>query len=690
MATSTRVEVPARPADRPTRPSEPPCAADLLDDALAAATVTERRRQRRLGRIVDDPAARELVQRLTDEVLRIARPRAAARPLRPARRRARRARGARSDRPRPAGAPAPAAAHAVPRLVMPLVRRRIVAETRGLVIPASDPGARPAHRARRRGAGVRPEHQPARRGDPQRRRGRRSASQRVLALVARPDVDYVSVKISALCAQLDVVAFDAQRRAHRVDRAPGVRRRGRPRAGGVRQPRHGGVRRRRTSPSRRSVRVLDEPPFRTTPAGIVVQAYLPDAHAVLERLGDVGGAARGRRGSADQGAHRQGRQPGDGAGRGRAARLGAGDVPDQGRHRRQLQAPARLGPAAGVGRRRARRRRQPQPVRRGLGAGVPGRSRRTARELEIEMLEGMVPAQARAVQAAAGGLLLYCPIVRSDELDASLAYLARRFDENTAPENFLRAMFDMTPGSRGVAPSRRRGSAPRSPPRLDVSTVAAPAGRGRRRGRDSPTGRSPTNPTPISPTAAARAPRSGTRDRRAAGRRRAFPIVDDRRRRSTPPSRRAVAAGDRRGRRGPVERARPRCCAPSPSDARRDRVEAIARDGRRGRQDRRARPTPRSARPSTSPATPRSAELSPGDRAAVAWSSSPRRGTSRTRSPPAGCFAALMAGNAVMLKPAPRDARARRGCWPSSAGGRACPATCCSTSPAPTTRSGGG
>ena len=68
-------------------------------------------------------------------------------------------------------------------------------------------------------------------------------------------------------------------------------------------------------------------------------------------------------------------------------------------------------------------------------------------DVGIEMLEGMVPAQTRAVQAAVGGMLLYCPIVREDEFDASLAYLSRRFDENTAPDNFLRAMFTMTPGS---------------------------------------------------------------------------------------------------------------------------------------------------------------------------------------------------------------------------------------------------
>ena len=76
--------------------------------------------------------------------------------------------------------------------------------------------------------------------------------------------------------------------------------------------------------------------------------------------------------------------------------------------------------------------------------------------MEIEMLEGMVPAQARAVLADAGGLLLYCPIVRADELDASLAYLARRFDENTTPENFLRAMFAHAPGSPSWAEQARR------------------------------------------------------------------------------------------------------------------------------------------------------------------------------------------------------------------------------------------
>ena len=67
--------------------------------------------------------------------------------------------------------------------------------------------------------------------------------------------------------------------------------------------------------------------------------------------------------------------------------------------------------------------------------------------VEIEMLEGMANHQARAVAAAAGGVLLYAPITRDENFDNALAYLIRRLDENTAPENFLSHLFALTPGS---------------------------------------------------------------------------------------------------------------------------------------------------------------------------------------------------------------------------------------------------
>ena len=84
------------------------------------------------------------------------------------------------------------------------------------------------------------------------------------------------------------------------------------------------------------------------------------------------------------------------------------------------------------------------------------REQNSVRDLvEIEMLEGMANHQARAVQAEAGGLLVYAPVVKREDFTSALAYLVRRLDENTAPENFLRDIFSIAPGS--PAWERQRG-----------------------------------------------------------------------------------------------------------------------------------------------------------------------------------------------------------------------------------------
>jgi len=67
--------------------------------------------------------------------------------------------------------------------------------------------------------------------------------------------------------------------------------------------------------------------------------------------------------------------------------------------------------------------------------------------VEFEMLEGMANHQARAVQEAAGGLLLYAPVVKREDFHSAIAYLVRRLDENTAEENFLHDLFGLEPGS---------------------------------------------------------------------------------------------------------------------------------------------------------------------------------------------------------------------------------------------------
>jgi len=66
--------------------------------------------------------------------------------------------------------------------------------------------------------------------------------------------------------------------------------------------------------------------------------------------------------------------------------------------------------------------------------------------VEFEMLEGMANHQARAVQKSADGLLLYAPVVKKEDFHSAISYLVRRLDENTAEENFLHDIFGMKPG----------------------------------------------------------------------------------------------------------------------------------------------------------------------------------------------------------------------------------------------------
>lgn len=65
----------------------------------------------------------------------------------------------------------------------------------------------------------------------------------------------------------------------------------------------------------------------------------------------------------------------------------------------------------------------------------------------FEMLEGMADPIRKAVQNRAGDMLLYMPVVTEEEFPSAIAYLVRRLDENTSPENFLKVLFDLQPNS---------------------------------------------------------------------------------------------------------------------------------------------------------------------------------------------------------------------------------------------------
>src|SRR5262249_12109591 len=157
----------------------------------------------------------------------------------------------------------------------------VKAETRGVILPARDP-AFARHIAERR----------AERFDAnvnllgEAILGDDEADARLDAVCRRirhPDVQCISVKISALCANLDVLAFDHSL-ARILERLRLVYRV----AAAFSPPKfvyldmeeyrdlHLTVAAFRT--------LLDEPEFVDLPAGIALQAYIPDSYAVLEEL----------------------------------------------------------------------------------------------------------------------------------------------------------------------------------------------------------------------------------------------------------------------------------------------------------------------------------------------------------------------------------------------------------------------
>ncbi len=192
--------------------------------------------------------------------------------------------------------------------------------------------------------------------------------------------------------------------------------------------------------------VLDEPEFLPLSAGIVLQAYLPDSHRVQRELTDWARARRARGGAPIKlrivkGANLAMEKI-------EAAVHGWPQAPYESKaevdanYTRMLEYGCRPEHA--------------EAVHLGVAShnlfdvayGFVLRERHgVQRWVEFEMLEGMANHQARAVRERAGGLLLYAPVVRAEDFHSAIAYLVRRLDENTAPENFLRHVFDLEPGS---------------------------------------------------------------------------------------------------------------------------------------------------------------------------------------------------------------------------------------------------
>lgn len=412
----------------------------LLARSLADTTEAEARQRTRLAAVVEDERLRALTFALTDEVLRVddnwraaGRFRAIVRDI---------------------GVPpslslfdrwslrvGAVVAPAVPWVVMPLVRRRVLKESNGVVLPADDPDfAR--HMAARRAAGfplnVNVLGEAILSDD--------EADERMRLIrerVARPDVDYISLKISAVVANLDVLAFD-----HSVD-AICERLRVLHRDAAAAAPTvfvNLDMEEYRDLPLTIAslMRVLSEPEFEAVHAGIVLQAYLPDSHAACEQLCTWAAQRHQRAGGTlkvrvVKGANlAMEKVEAELHGWQQAPYLTKAEVDASFKKLVTAVLDPRWVGAVRLG--FASQNLFDLAWAAELAAVNPGR-------IDIEMLEGMAPAQARAVREEVGEVLLYAPVVRHDDLPASIAYLSRRLDENTAPDNFLRALFTLRPGT---------------------------------------------------------------------------------------------------------------------------------------------------------------------------------------------------------------------------------------------------
>ncbi|PKQ26786.1 MAG: 1-pyrroline-5-carboxylate dehydrogenase [Actinobacteria bacterium HGW-Actinobacteria-4] len=87
--------------------------------------------------------------------------------------------------------------------------------------------------------------------------------------------------------------------------------------------------------------------------------------------------------------------------------------------------------------------------------------------MDVEMLLGMAPQQAAAVRDTVGSLLLYTPVVSPPEFDTAIAYLIRRLDEGASQDNFMSAVFDLhDPALFERECERFRASVPLMPTRI--------------------------------------------------------------------------------------------------------------------------------------------------------------------------------------------------------------------------------
>ncbi|UCR88169.1 proline dehydrogenase family protein [Mycetocola spongiae] len=261
-------------------------------------------------------------------------------------------------------------------------------------------------------------------------------------LLERPDVDHVSLRVSAIAAQISLWAFDETVDLI-VERLLPLYRLAAAAPGG---PKFINLDMEEYRDLDLTIavftRVLDDPALRGLSAGIALQAYLPDAMEAMGRLQEWA-----------------------------AARVAAGGAPIRVRLVKGANLPLERVDATLHGWPSAPYlNKQDTDANykrvliwaltaertRAVTLGVAGHNlfdiafawrlaqrRRLTTAVEFEMMLGMAPAQAEVVRQEVGAIRLYTPVVHPGEFDSAVSYLVRRLEEGALEENFLSAIFEV-------------------------------------------------------------------------------------------------------------------------------------------------------------------------------------------------------------------------------------------------------
>jgi RHH-type proline utilization regulon transcriptional repressor/proline dehydrogenase/delta 1-pyrroline-5-carboxylate dehydrogenase len=263
--------------------------------------------------------------------------------------------------------------------------------------------------------------------------------QRVIEVIRRPNINYVSVKLSSVVSQ--IITIDREGSLRRVSEKMRIL---------YREAQFRDTFVNLDMEEYRDLeltvaafkRVLVEPEFAGMAAGIVLQAYLPESHAVFADLVEwskirqlkSGGTIKVRlvKGANLAMETTEAELHGWSA----APYRSKSDVDAS--YARLID--AALGPE------------HANAVRIGIAshnlfhlswALEVARSRGVEAQVDVEMLEGMANSEALAIAKTGRPVLLYAPVTRHDDFASAVAYLVRRLDENTSDENYLKAAFDI-------------------------------------------------------------------------------------------------------------------------------------------------------------------------------------------------------------------------------------------------------